>query len=207
MTSVAAYKKFLIDINKNDTNTNIKINKGEFVLVFNRNLLRWLRNKIDNSNNSSKKNEIELLLIYDYKLTKLKDSENFSEFSLPDDFFDIETSYSIAKKGICERRLINWDFKSRNRNSLEQNENQNPSFEYEETLFNISNNKFLTFKTDFDIVQQFITYYRQPEFIDIKGYTTLEGKPSKNIDPTLYDIYVDEIIDMCVLETKNKLQN
>jgi len=207
LNSIELYKKFLIDINKNDTNTNIKINKGEFVLIFNRNLLKWLRNKIDNTNNSSKKNEIEQLLIYDKELKKIKTTENFVEFELPDDYFDIETSYSIAEKETCKRKLYNWDFKARNRNSLEQNENQNPSFEYEETLVNISNGKFLTFKTDFKILKQYLTYFKQPKFIDLEGYIKIDGTPSKNIDSDLYDIYTDEILDICVIETKNKIIN
>ena len=46
MTSLEAYKHFLLLINKNDSNTNVNISKGEFVLLFNSQKRVWLNEKL-----------------------------------------------------------------------------------------------------------------------------------------------------------------
>jgi hypothetical protein len=43
MTSVEAFKRFQLKINKNDTNTDVDINRGEFVLLYNEQKDVWLR--------------------------------------------------------------------------------------------------------------------------------------------------------------------
>lgn len=201
MTSKEVYKRLLLKVNKNDTNTNVKINKGDFVLIFNEQARSWLSETIEADSKNSKKNDIGLLLIYDVPLIKVSDYKDYSSFSLPDDFFDYQSSYSIASKGVCKgRKLLNWDFKAKNKNVLDQDMNRKPSFEYEETLINVSSGQFLVFADGFSIDEQFITYYKQPADIDIEGYFKLDGTPSQNIDPLLYDGYVDEIINKCAVE-------
>lgn len=208
MKGLEAYKRFLLKINKNDTNTNININKGTFVLIFNEQSKIWLEKELKEDSNNHEQNEISTLLIYDTPLTKIEDTKSFARFKLPDDYFEYETSYSVASKGECkDRKLINWDFKVRNRNVLEQDDNHNPSFEYEETQINISQNELLVFKTDFDIDTQFLTYYREPKDIDLKGYIKFDGSQSTDIDPDLLDIYVNEIIGMCAAEVEANYGN
>lgn len=208
MTAIEAYKRFLIKLNKNDTNSNIAVNKGQFVLIFNEQADIWLDRKIDEDLRNSEKNELETLLIHEAPLTKVRDTITYSEFELPDDYFDYENSYSIATRGDCtNRKLLNWDFKARNKSTIDQDENHNPSFDFEETIVNVSQNSLLVFKTDFEINQQFLTYYRQPKHIDLAGYKKFDGTDSTNIDPELLDIYVSEILNMCVIEVDTNYGN
>ncbi len=201
MTALDAYKHFLLKINKNDTNRNIRINKGNFVFIYNQEIDKWLANQIEDNNDSSEKNKIEELLIHDEPLEKIVDKDNVSEFDLPIDFFEYESSYSIASKGKCKNRVLyNWDFKTKNKNVLFQNENNNPSFEYEQTLVNPSQNKLLVFKDGFDVDKQYLTYYRRPTNIDLEGYVRTDGLDSTNIDPDISDRYVYQILDRCALE-------
>lgn len=208
MKSIEAYKRFLIKLNKNDTNTNINIGKGEFVLIFNEQSKVWLENKLKEDSNLHDKNEISALLVYDKKLEKVIDTSTFSQFKLPDDYYEYQTSYSIASKGKCkDRKLLNWDFKVRNKNVLEQDENNNPSFEYEETIANVSGDNILIFKKDFDIDEQYVTYYKEPNNIDIKGYIRFDGSSSEDIDSELADKYVNEIISLCVVSVEANYGN
>lgn len=210
MTSEQAYKQFLLKINKNDTNSNIKINKGHFVLIFNEQARAWIYEKLKEDTDNNEKNYFSKLLIFDEPLVKIKDSENFSSFLLPKNYLSIESAYSIAEKEGCKRKLFNFDFKSMNRNIIEQDLNNNPSFEYETTIFNLSNDNILVFKTDFSIEEEYITYYRLPIEIDIKGYIKVDGTQSNNINPELDDKYVEEILNRCVVEVQTNysdLQN
>lgn len=201
MTSIEAYKRFLLKINKNDTNTNIKVNKGEFVLIFNEQARIWLADQIKKYSDTYEKNDVSSLLSYDNELEKVRDNESYSEFKLPNDYFDYESSYSIASRKDCkDRKLYNWDFKGKNRNVLERDENENPSFDYEETLINPSEDKLLVFKTDFEISKQYLTYFKEPNNIDIEGYIKFDGSRSTNIDSDLADYYVNQIINLCAVE-------
>lgn len=208
MKSIEAYKRFLLKVNKNDTNTNIKIGKGEFVLIFNEQSKIWLENKLKEDSNIHDKNQISTLLVYDKKLEKVTDTQYFSEFKLPENYFEYETSYSVASKNKCKnRKLFNWDFKVRNRNVIEQDENSEPSFEYEETIINVSGDSILVFKKDFDIDEQYITYYKEPNNIDLKGYIRFDGSKSEDIDSELADKYVNEIISLCVVSVEANYGN
>lgn len=208
MTSLEAYKNFLFKINKNDTNRNIRIGKGTFVLMYNEQADVWLSNKLNRDNDSSEKNDIEELLVHDKELEELRSFNSYTEFKLPEDHFEYEASYSLACKGKCKDRVLyNWDFKSKNKNVLFQDENNNPSFEYEQTLVNLSGGKLLVFKTDFDINKQFLTYYRRPRQIDIEGYIKVNGQPSKNVDPDISDKSVNEIVNRCAIEVIRRYEN
>lgn len=208
MTSLEAYKTFLLKINKNDTNRNINISKGNFVLIYNEQKDIWLSKRLSKDNDSSDKNQLEALLVPDKEIEKVKDTKNYAVFELPKDLFQYETSFSIAEKGHCKDRVLyNWDFKAKNKNVLFQDENNNPSFEYEETLINLSEGNIIVYKTDFDITKQYITYYKQPEAIDIEGYRRVDGSLSKEINPTVSDYIVNQIINHCAIEVIRSYEN
>lgn len=208
MTVKEIYKRFLIKINKNDTNSNINVPKGIFVLIFNEAKDFWLENKIEETRKNSLKNHISQLLVIDKEITVKDVTSKYTEFNLPEDFFDIESAYSICKRDTCMNRLVyNFDFKQRNKNALFQNENEKPSFEYQETLFNLSKNGLLVYTDNFEIQKQFISYYRRLNNIDIAGYTKFDGTPSQDIEIDLEDKHVLEIINLCSLEAVTNFEN
>ena len=208
MTVQEIYKRFLIKINKNDTNSNINVPKGIFVLIFNEQIPIWIKNKIDKEINNSEKNYISELLEIDKELDVKEVKSKFTEFTLPKNLFDIQSSYSICKKGNCSGRIVyNFDFKQRDKNVLFQSENQDPSFEYQETLYNIKNGALLVYTDNFEIEKQVISYYRLPKKIDIAGYTKFDGAASQNIDSDLEDINIMEILDLCALEAVTNFES
>lgn len=208
MTVNEIYKRFLLKINKNDTNGNVKVSKGVFVLFFNELSKFWLESKIKEEGKSFLKNHLSELLILDKELTKKEDKNNFTTFSLPEDFFDIESAYSIASKGACTNRVLyNYDFKQRNKNVIFTNENEKPSFEYQETLYNLNKEGLSVYKEGFNIDKQFISYYKLPKEIDIEGYTRFDGTPSQNIETDLEDKNIMTIINMCSLEAVTNFEN
>lgn len=201
MTALEIYKRILLRVNLNDTNGNIRVPKSTAVIIFNQEAPKWLEDRIEKSESSDDIDDVMEFLIPDAELKKLQENTDSVDFVLPKDFFYYSRSYSIASKGACKNRpLFNWNIKNKNINTILQNSNENPSFEYEETIVKIVNNKFKVYKSDFQIDKQFLDYYRIPSKIDIEGYTNYDGSPSKNVNPDFSDPLVDEVISRVALE-------
>lgn len=202
MTALEAYQRFLIKVNKNDTNRNINIPKGVFVLLYNEQGPIWLGNTIDGNIGTDAIDYIGELLTLDFPLTKTLSATNFDSFDLPEDFFEYSSSYSLASKEGCSQSVIyNWNSKNKNKNTLLISDNDKPSFEYQDTFISINGDSLSVYKTDFEIDKVFLDYYHLPKKIDIKGYTNVDGSPSQEINPDISDALVNEIIDYCVRQT------
>lgn len=208
MKVIELYKSFLLKINKNDTNSNINISKGEFVILYNEQKKIWLEEKLKSKSNDIDIHDLERLYIKDKEIFKSKSDTNSSHFELPTDYYKYDSSFSLAKKGKCLRELSNWLVKPKNVNTLLNDTNNSPSFEYEETLCIISQNHIVVYKDDFDIEKVYISYYKVPMDIDIEGYIKFDGTLSTNIDPIdLNHKSISEIINRCAIETIRIYEN
>lgn len=208
MTSLQAYKQFLLKLNKNDSNTNINVSKGEFVLRYNEIQHFWLNEKLKLKESLDEIHELEELLVTDEELQFDSAKPRYYSFKMPSVYCHYDSSYTLAEKGNCgERILHNWFIKPKNLNVLLRDENNNPSFEYEETLVILSNKLLNVYYTDFKPKKVFLTYYREPGKIDIEGYNKLDGTQSTNIDPTVNDDIVHEILNRVVLEVIRSYEN
>lgn len=208
MTALDAYEKLLLKVNRNDTNTNIHVPRGKFVVVYNEQRHKWLAEKLEDKINSIDLDDISELLVEPTPLEKLSTERDYVSFKLPDDFFGFSSSYSLASKGECSARpIINWNTKSRDLPWLLKDKNHDPSFEYEETLLSIASNKVRVYFSDFTIDEAYLSYYREPKAIDVAGYVKLDGTPSQDINPDLSDMLVDEIISRCAAEIMRNNQN
>lgn len=203
ITSLEAYKRYQLELNKLDTSDNIDISPGEFVIIFNKVQNDWFESKYKNVS-SKYLSEIQNLVEPDHSLKKLGEKDSYVEFEIPENFFNYISSYSLADKDNCKgRKIYNREVKLANLNSYLQDEYNKPSFNYEETIITLGKDKVQVYKTDFDVISTFCTYYRYPAQIDIAGYTKL-GVPSTTVDSDLTSRQVDEIIDLCVIETQRR---
>lgn len=206
-TAYEAYKRFLLKINKNDTNSNINISKAEFVLLYKEQKRVWLNDKLTQDSDNIKINHLAELLIKDKELVKSSNDNNSTSFILPENYFLFDSSYSLANKGQCQRPIINWLVKSKNINVLLQDSNSSPSFEYEETICILSEKKLVIYKTDFEIQKAYLSYYREPIDIDLEGYEKLDGTPSTTINPDIEDQNLEEILNRCAMEVVRNYEN
>jgi hypothetical protein len=208
MTSIEAYKRFQLKINKNDTNTNVDINRGEFVLLYNEQKDVWLKEKVAKFQSSIDVQEIQEILVKYKELESLYKETTYDVYQLPANFSDYASSYSFCSDGTCPDVIVrHLPFKPRNENMLLESSNYEPSLEFEETIVDLSENKLFVYKKGFDIVKTFLSYYRYVGTIDIEGYIKLDGTPSTNIDPDLADTYVDEILNRCAKEVIRRYEN
>lgn len=201
MTSLEAYQSLLEKVNRNDTNSNIHVPRGKFVNIYNQQRIIWMADRLDNDKSSQSLDELENLLENDVELSYIDKKRDHARFQLPTDFHEFSSAYCISSKGECtDRPLIVWNIKSSDKNVLLQDENNKPSFEYEETLALINKAMVNVYFTDFTVDELYLTYYREPNKIDLIGYINLDGSQSTNIDPDLPDSQVDEILDYCYKE-------
>lgn len=208
MQSAEAYKRFLLKINKNDTNTDIDISKGEFVLLYNEQKDVWLKKMIEAKETNFSAFDLERLQVKHKELSLATSTEMYSTFSLPDNFFDYISSYSRCSSSGCKDVVVaHYPFKPKNENMLLKDANNEPSLDYEETIVDLSDSKLFVYKKDFSVDSTYLNYYRKVGAIDIAGYRKLDGTPSENIDPDIDDIDVDEILNRCAKEVIRRYEN
>lgn len=208
MTSIEAFKRFQLKINKNDTNTDVDINKGEFVLLYNEQKDIWLMEKIEAYESSDDVQELQEVQVKYKPLVLSFNEKSYDAFVLPEEFFSYISSYSTCTDGTCSDVIVRHiPIKPRNENMLLESANNEPSLEFEETIVDLSDNKLFVYKKDFDILTTLVSYYRKVGSIDIEGYVKLDGSLSSNINPDISDVYVDEILNRCAKEVMRRYES
>lgn len=198
----------MLKVNKNDTNTNVNVSKGVFVILFNEQKRKFLSDILDKDESTDKIEDLSELLILDEEISKSKDYLAKTEFILPQNFLKRTHAYATCTKDDCKDiPLVVWFKKPKDINTLLQNSNQNPSFEYQETIGIINNGKVSVYKTDFDVNKLYLSYYFEPTDIDIEGYINLDGTESKNVETELAVHNIEKIIDRTVVEVAQNYED
>lgn len=209
MTVQELYKRFQLMINKNDTNEGVNILPAVFVLLYNSETQRWLNEEFKKNQDNIDLNLIQKLFAPDYKLTLVNKSEDYIEYLLPDDYFQIYGSYSLVDRGPCTKiRIANFEKKPANLVPILSDEDSKPSFDYQEAPFVLANNNVrIYFDSDYTIGESFLNYYRIPRKIDMEGYVGFDGIPSTNIDPELDDFNSIQILARVAAEVDREIHN
>lgn len=192
-----AYIKFLEKVNKNYINDNVVADRGRFVLLFNEeqnNYVEWLLDK----RNEDDILKIQKLLVCDKKLKKKGKHLNHIDFELPHDFFDFANTQIEASKGKCESSKFKLDQAKTENISLRMDDYYSqPSFEARETFYTFGSDCIKYYFLDFDIDKAYLTYYRYPKTVDIKGYIRIDDTSSQDIHPEFDDKVIDRILTAC----------
>lgn len=200
MTSLEAYKMFLLKFDALNTEDAVDITPGEFCLIYNAEQTKFIKREYQNRS-TRYVDDIQSLITVSHKLINVEDKGSFSEVELPENYLDYISSSTVASRGDCSNKVLsNFEVKMVDLNTHLSDEFSEPSFDFEETIITLGGNKIQVYKTDFDVNEVRLTYYRIPEQIDIEGYIKLDGSDSQNNSPELRDDLVNEILDLCVLE-------
>jgi len=207
MTSEELYYEIHLLVNKNNSQQNINIEKPHFVQLFNREYDKWLYEVLNNKNKDNSINDIQELLITGVELDILENKEDYNVYKLPLNFFNYSESKVVATKNNCNKKLFVYNIHPKEINVYVQDEFSKPSFEWEETIATVSNNKLFVYKSDFEISKCLLSYYRDTEDIELEGYIKLNGEYSKNIDIDLSDVYKRQILDRVAKEINREFEN
>lgn len=121
----------------------------------------------------------------------------------PEFMFYID-SYMIAEKGECKDRVIWCDtdmIKHSDITMLLQNENYKPSFEYQQTLADISTDE-LHYYTDgtFTPKKVYVSYVRYPKPVSPEGFVEFDGTISSRQDCEFEPYLEDELLDIIYMD-------
>jgi hypothetical protein len=208
MTAIEAYKKFLLKINKNDTNSDVDISKGEFVLLYNEQKDKWLSEKISQKESELGIQDLAELQVKHKELEFSMSGAGYVYFFLPKDYFSYISSYSHCSDETCKGVIVrHFPIKPKNENMLLENANTEPSLEFEETVVDLSGNSIIVYTKDFIVDRTLLNYYREVGKIDLAGYRKLDGNLSSDVHPDISDNSVDEILNRCAKEVIRRYEN
>ena len=194
MTIGEAYTRFLMLVNRNATNNRIHVDKPRFILLFNGVQNKFVEWSLDKRNQDSIR-DIQKILVQDFTLSLTDSNENQDRFALPTDYFDLSNISAKAKNGCCDaRRITLYEVKSEDVEEKLADKYSEPSFDWEESFYYLTQDSVSIYKKDFTIEEAKLTYYRYPIQVDISGYTRLDNTVSSDIDPEFDDKVVGRIL-------------
>ena len=192
-----AYYEFSLLLNKNSERKDINIDKLNYYVLYNRESKRWLAEFIERNNNSDNILTISELLVSNYELVRKQTNKESIEYEIPDNYFKLLTgkSYSTVKSTKCnvEGVVYNWFKKPNDWNIQTEDKFTAPSFSWERGLADISQNTITIYKTDFEILSSFISFYEKPVEINLLN-------PDVDLDLKLSNFLIGQINDRIVSE-------
>jgi len=199
------YLKFLIKVNKGDSQGDISCDKDRFVLIFNEVKNRWVEQllKVKDSILIDSLQEI----VKTVKLTTGVNKDDYIEFELPENFYETILATCQATQDKCKKVLYLRQVKNQDKNLLRFNVNFKPDFDFEWSFYSIQSNKIRIYKDDFSVEDATLEYYEVITDLDIEGYFHLDGTPSTNKPINLSDQYIDQIINLAAEEFERNFQN
>lgn len=207
MTSLELYQKFHLLLNSNHLFQNVNVEIPHFVSLFNREKDRWLAQSIKEFGDNDRIFDLQSHYVSGVKLEQYSVLENKIFYSLPKNYFAYVSSYSNCNKEGKKGKVINYFTKPKDEIEYFSDEFNSPSFEFEESICNISNDKLLVYFKNYIIEDTYLSYYKEVLAIDIEGYRKIDGSYSKTINPDIGDFYLEQILDRCVTEIMREYQN
>jgi len=208
VTSQEAYVSFLNLANKLNSNDDVNIDIGRFVLLYNKHAKVWLTSKVRKDKATQKVDELQGLIKENILLVPVLTTWDHIDFQLPTEWYDFIGGYALCTQGTCKNKVINADqAKNEEKRLILFDANWRPDFDFEWLPVTIGEDRLQVFYKDFTVQEFYLDYYRYPVDIDIAGYTKVNGNASININPDLADAFVNEIIDLVVADVSRIYQN
>lgn len=208
MTSEELFYEFKLLVNKSGGRTNIDVPKPDFIQLFNREQERWLQQTITKKKDSDDLDDLEELIVSDQVAVYDSNGINYNSYKIPDNLFKfLRPKVTASNKNNCKKYINCYPVNLRNVNELLSDEYSKPSFEWEESFYELANKKLKVYYDNFTVNDVYLTYYKKPEKIDISGYINLEGNPSSTINSSLKDVFLRQILDRVAKEVSREFEN
>lgn len=218
------YYKTTMRFNNLASNVHQDIPKTDWALAANEAQIKLVKKKIGLNNNyglgydgfRKRYEDLQGLVVPHIKVSLSDDKSLNNRWSssektteLTPEYLMYSDIYITATKEKCVDRVLTVNvIKHADLPVLLKNTHYIPSFEYQETLGTISNNKFEVY-TDGSFTPQdlYISYIKYPTKIDVEGYTDFDGTESKNQDCELPEFLEDELLDLITMELGMDTEN
>jgi hypothetical protein len=193
-----AHYEFNLLLNKNAERKDINIDIINYAVYYNRESKRWAAEFIERNNSSDNIFTLAELLVSNHELKRKQTNELSEDYLIPCDFFKLLSgrSYSEVVSKECKTKGIvyNWFKKPNNWNIQLEDKFTAPAFEWERGLGDISKDTITIYKTNFEIENSYISYYKLPLEINLDNVNPeLELELSSYIVGQINDRIVSEI--------------
>lgn len=158
--------------------------------------------------------DLENFVVPDVALTLDQDkTSKLNKYVAPlkkiEDYMFYIDCYFLCDKGPCKGHIVVGNrVKHGDLQTVLNNSNTNPSFEYQETPVTVSD-EILEMYTDgsFTPTIAHISYLRYPKKVDMEGYIHFDGTQSINVDSEFKAFLKDELVDLAVQELAFATEN
>lgn len=207
MTNDALQIKLKQRLNKLDSQDYDNIECWQIVEAFNKTQLEWCRRQLHGGNPYKEGDEMSKrriddlqILLNESSLTGVVENKYFEATNFPENYLEFKRVSTEAVTECCTdpRSMTVYLAEEANVNLILRDPLKNPSFDWGETFCTLIDNRIRIYKTDFDIANPILTYYRKPVYIQILGC----------IDPytgqqSIFDIeceFKDDIVELMLDE-------
>lgn len=195
-----AYERYLIKTEKSATNDNIATDRGRFVEIFNESQNKFEERILQNRGIDDVR-YIQKFLVLDKKISDSSQTFDHFNFTLPTNYFDLSDVRAQATKEKCTDYLELFELKTENLNSVLQDEDNKPSFEWRESLYTVNSDKVSVYTDgEFTIDHILLNYYRYPKQISLVNPSDPESQFNETNAIEWDDKSLDRILSICAGE-------
>lgn len=200
MTQQHFYEALTIKLNENATTDKISIDKARACVLGNNTQNRLIEIFLERKFEDDIR-YIQKILITDKVISSSKVSKYYTEFLLPQNYFDLSNLFVLASKGICEnKRMTCKEIKDDDKHHILDNAYLKPSFKHREAPFNLASDKIILYTADdFTTDSAILSYYRYPIQMGLIDNYDPESNFNSNI-LEFDDKFMNRVIDLCAAE-------
>lgn len=211
--------KIDLKLNKVASGKGQRVSNANKILALREAILRVFKKKISVNNifqvgfdgMKPRYEELQNLVVSYEEVQTTKTNEVYTSYSidlstLSNRYFMLVDVVGVGERGDCKERIINVPrlIKHMELQSYINNSHYCPSFDYQETLATISNNKLILYANDpegdFKINKVRVSYLRYPAIVDYEGIKNLDGTMSTTVDCDMSEVLEDEILEHAIME-------
>jgi len=209
-------------LNKLSSNDYDNIEPWAIIGAFNKGQVDWCRRNLHGTNVDKEGDEQSTRRIDDLQvllgsvLLNMNNKQTYYESTnFPSNYLQWKRISTKAKSDCCpdSKPMVVYLAEIANVDILLRDKNKNPNFQWSETFATISNNQIQVYTNqEFDIVQTYLHFYRQPRHIEIAGvvdpYTGLVAPVDVNSEfkDDLIELFIDEAVKIIAGDIESMTQ-
>lgn len=199
MTSSQAALQIKNALNKLDSNDYANIQLWKIQEALNVATQRFVRRRLPGKEKDSLVVEDIGILLKDTRLSGSNRDMYFLSHSLPVDYFGLSRVAAICAKDNCILRIASEWVEDANTNDYLQDWDSQPSFDFEQTFHTLSGRRIKSYHGgDFEVKELDISYYRQPQYIQMPNAPLPGGGIGKDMTWEWKDDVADLLIEEAV---------
>ena len=201
-------------LNKLASNDYDNIQDWQIIEAFNKGQVDWTRRNLHGVNQVREGDEQSTRRVDDFQVLlgttgqdsiptiAMNNKQFYYEGDLPSDYFQWKRLSGEATSDCCPKpkRMVIYLAEQGNRDELLRDKNKQPSYVWGETFATMENNKLQVYTNElFTPVNIKLTYYRQPNYIQIAGIVN----PYTGLTPAVDMVseFKDDIVEVLIDET------